>query len=103
MPSTTPSAERLTAVHSWPRTPRDCRVKTARDWFDHIDADKSGAIEANEVRDLYRQARGELLKPKELADAMKMMDIDGGGTVEFEEFAVWWLVALCQILPPVNA
>ena len=68
----------------------EARVKTAREWFDHIDVDKSGAIEANELRDLYRQARGEVLKDKDLHDAMKMMDIDGSGTVEFEEFAVWW-------------
>jgi hypothetical protein len=59
--------------------------------------DKSGAIEANELRDLYRQARGEILKPQELSDAMKSMDIDGGGTVEFDEFAVWWCVALAPV------
>lgn len=65
-------------------------IRTAREWFEHMDADNSGAIDEEEVRDLHRQACGKALKQKELRDAMKMMDIDGSGTVEYEEFAIWW-------------
>ena len=57
-------------------------------WFEHIDANGSGELDRDEVATLYRQAHGVNLKPKLLDDAMKMMDLDGSGSVEFEEFAV---------------
>jgi hypothetical protein len=63
-------------------------VKSAQQWFEHIDANGSGELDRDEVATLYRQAHGVNLKPKLLDDAMKMMDLDGSGSVEFEEFAV---------------
>eukprot|EP01048_Picozoa_sp_COSAG05_P010729 COSAG05_NODE_963_length_6408_cov_4.077984_2_plen_167_part_00 len=45
-------------------------IKTAREWFDLIDADGSGELKAGELAELYRQARGEKLRKQSLKDAM---------------------------------
>lgn len=41
-------------------------TKTAREWFDFFDSDRSGELDAEELAQLYRQARGEKLKKKEV-------------------------------------
>ena len=65
-------------------------VKTAREWFDLTDADNSGELDAEELVQLYQSARGEKLKKKDLKAAMAEMDTDGGGTIDFAEFEMWW-------------
>ncbi len=41
-------------------------TKTAREWFDFFDDDHSGELDAEELAQLYRSARGEKLKKKEV-------------------------------------
>ena len=65
-------------------------IKSAKEWFDMIDADGSGAIDEQEFANLYKRARGEKLKKKELKAAMVEMDTDGSGEIELDEFESWW-------------
>ena len=45
-------------------------LKSAREWFDTIDADGSGELDATELATLYRTAREETLSKKDLTAAM---------------------------------
>ena len=65
-------------------------VRTAQEWFDAIDTDRSGELDQDELAELYLQARGEKLKGKLLKSAMRTMDIDGDGSISFDEFERWW-------------
>ncbi len=65
-------------------------IKSAKEWFALIDADGSGAIDEQEFANLYKKARGEKLKKKELKAAMVEMDTDGSGEIELDEFESWW-------------
>ena len=51
-----------------------------------IDADGSGELDADEFVTLYKKARGEKIKGAALKEAMRQMDADGSGLIEFEEF-----------------
>ena len=77
-------SEPLVAIEDAPAT------KTAKEWFQTIDADNSGYLDAAELAELYKKARGEKLKGKALQNAMTQMDTDGGGTIELDEFEAWW-------------
>lgn len=60
-----------------------------RDLFDRIDKDKSKMLDRIEVARLI----GDLGRPMnrtELDETMKELDMDGSGTVSFEEFKCWW-------------
>ena len=57
--------------------------------FEQIDADASGVMDADEVRGLV-SLLGIKMNAKELQDAMFVMDDDGSGEVDFEEFFAWW-------------
>ncbi len=65
-------------------------IKSAKEWFALIDADGSGAIDEQEFAELYKKARGEKLKKKDLKVAMAEMDTDGSGEIELDEFESWW-------------
>jgi hypothetical protein len=56
-------ANKSGAILSFEPTPA---TKTAREWFDMIDADGSGELDAEELAELYQKARGEKLKKKEV-------------------------------------
>jgi len=68
----------------------DAAVPDARALFDETDADGSGELDASEVAQLYRKARGQKLGKSDLKAAMAQMDSDGDGRVDFAEFARWW-------------
>ena len=57
--------------------------------FQEADADGSGALDREEIRALSRNL-GCPLNGNELNAALKEMDEDGGGTVEFSEFYHWF-------------
>lgn len=57
--------------------------------FDHFDADKNGHIDEAEFARLLR-ALGAGVEPEELAIGFGIIDEDGNGTIEFEEFYRWW-------------
>ena len=77
-------SERLVSVEPAPA------IRSARSWFELIDADGSGELDAKELSTLYKLARGEKLSKQMLKDAMSQMDTDGNGTVGFDEFSEWW-------------
>lgn len=57
-------------------------VKTA---FHNIDTDGSGSIDATEVASLFADI-GKPVSPPDLGKLMRDADVDGSGTVSFEEF-----------------
>jgi Ca2+-binding EF-hand superfamily protein len=42
-------------------------VKSAKEWFETIDADGSGELDQDELATLYQKARGEKLKGKQVS------------------------------------
>ena len=77
-------SEQLIAVEAAPA------IKSAREWFQQIDANKSGQIDAHELAELYKQARGEKLKSKVVSKAMADMGSNGSGKCDLKEFERWW-------------
>jgi len=65
------------------------RVKL-RTIFDDVDTDGGGSIDKDEVKRLARTLFGADLTPLELKRAMKEMDPDGSGEVDFNEFCEWY-------------
>lgn len=62
--------------------------KFLQDMFDQFDEDKSGAISADELRDLLVKNR--LVDPDhDVEDVIKTIDDDGSGEVCFNEFSAW--------------
>ena len=57
--------------------------------FDELDEDGSGALDRDEVRSLVTQL-GMDASEKDVDAAMAVMDTDGNGTVDFDEFCAWW-------------
>ena len=57
--------------------------------FQEADADGSGGLDRDEIRALARSL-GNPLSEEELNVAMREMDEDGGGSVEFDEFLAWF-------------
>lgn len=53
--------------------------------FKAIDADGSGTITADELREALKQ-KGSLLKPDELQGLLAMIDMDKNGTIDYAEF-----------------
>ena len=60
-----------------------------RDCFARIDKDNSGSIERDEIAELAVEM-GRPLRDWELDEAMRTMDADGSGEVDFDEFEHWW-------------
>lgn len=57
--------------------------------FDKFDADRSGFIDAQEFQQLTF-ALGYALTPVEVEFAVKIIDTDGSGKIEKNEFSAWW-------------
>ena len=62
---------------------------TVKKVFDTYDKDGSGAIDAEELQKLSEEL-GRPLTADELAEAMKDLDINKDGVVDFDEFRRWW-------------
>ena len=67
---------------------RDPR-RILRNAFDRYDVDGSGSIDAGEFGALCAHL-GVALGPEEAAGALQAMDLDGNGTVEYEEFCYFF-------------
>ena len=82
-------------ISSNARTPRSARSPRARaqdkmrEIFDSIDEDNSGYLDRQELGHLAKRA-GRHLNERQLDDAMRAMDADNSGQVDFEEFCDWW-------------
>eukprot|EP00753_Platysulcus_tardus_P006733 PLAT14509.1.p2 GENE.PLAT14509.1~~PLAT14509.1.p2 ORF type:complete len:268 (-),score=98.53 PLAT14509.1:28-714(-) len=57
--------------------------------FNKYDADSSGTISRDELRQLCSD-KGYWLSEEELDAAMLVMDSDGSSAVSYEEFSAWW-------------
>jgi calmodulin len=68
-------------------TPED--IEEIRDIFNHFDKDKNGTIDAEELAALL-EALGADMSDEEMAIGLSVVDADGNGTIEFDEFAAWW-------------
>lgn len=53
--------------------------------FDYFDSDKSGSIDANELKECLK-CLGENVVDEEVADMISAMDIDCDGTIDYHEF-----------------
>eukprot|EP00941_MAST-03F_sp_MAST-3F-sp1_P004042 g4042.t1 len=67
-------------------TPWDENVKAL---FDEIDTDKSGFLDADEIKQLAINL-GKPMSEKQLKEAMQAMDPNGDQQVDFDEFSEWW-------------
>lgn len=60
-----------------------------REIFDHFDSDGNGVVDAAEFARLCR-----ILDPEfdegEIAVGLSIVDHNGNGQIEFEEFVDWW-------------
>ena len=60
-----------------------------RQAFEAMDADDSGTLDREEVRSLIAMM-GKRLTDAELDEAMKELDGDGSGEIDFREFSIYW-------------
>lgn len=70
-----------------------------RDAFDRYDADKSGAIDRNELRRMFREELCQPLSETQLDDAMRVMDRSGDDIVKFDELLAWFTEGLLSEKP----
>lgn len=56
-----------------------------------MDADEGGTLDREEIRVLARSLGNQLSEPQ-LDQAMREMDEDGSGEVDFEEFFDWYAI-----------
>lgn len=59
--------------------------------FDQLDADKSGTLEANEIKTLLKMLTDTEVTDEIVADVMSQLDIDNNGLIDFAEFTVWYV------------
>ena len=57
--------------------------------FNEIDADQSGTLEREEIK-LLALRLGKPMTERQLDEAMAVMDANGGGDVDMQEFAAWF-------------
>jgi len=57
--------------------------------FNKYDKDEDGSIGTSELHNLCLEM-GVELSPEQLEVALKVMDTDGNGTIELDEFEKWW-------------
>ena len=69
---------------------RDALREEAEQLFAEVDEDGSGTLDAEEVQQLASRL-GLKLDRVAAKEAMDVMDADGGGDVDFEEFWMWWV------------
>jgi len=67
----------------------EARVPLSKIVFDKYDKDKTGSISVKEFGHMCMEL-GTELSPEQLETAVRVMDKDGNGTIEYNEFAPWW-------------
>ena len=60
-----------------------------REIFDHYDADGNGVVDADEFARLCRTLDPEF-DEAEIKVGLSIVDHNGNGQIEFEEFVSWW-------------
>ena len=61
--------------------------------FRDLDADNSGLLDTDEVRELTKSL-GMLLDERQLLELMQKIDADGSGLVDFDEFFAWYVTSI---------
>ena len=74
----------------WPCKALGRHGSSLRALFDAADSDASGSLDIHEIAQVSHQLFGTALSGEDLVAAMKEMDGDGNGDVDFEEFKTWW-------------
>lgn len=62
-----------------------------REVFDQLDVDKSGTLEANEIKTLLKMLTDADVTDEVVAEVMNELDIDKNGLIDFSEFTVWYV------------
>ena len=70
--------------------------------FDTMDVDGNSTLDRSEISELGEAIMGESMTEEQLDAAMAVMDADGSGEVDFDEFLTWWTetVKRDEELPP---
>eukprot|EP01062_Namystynia_karyoxenos_P056440 TRINITY_DN47405_c0_g1_i1.p1 TRINITY_DN47405_c0_g1~~TRINITY_DN47405_c0_g1_i1.p1 ORF type:complete len:608 (+),score=198.84 TRINITY_DN47405_c0_g1_i1:82-1824(+) len=79
--------ERLRAAQK--RTFTEKEQKQIRKAFDTFDKDGSGKIDLAELRKVARELNHEMTE-EEAGESMKLLDVNGDGTLDWAEFLNWW-------------
>ena len=78
----------IEATRSANESPAEAEAR-ARSLFAELDEDGGGTLDAAEISAMAERL-GAPLKKKELKEAMGVMDEDGSGEVDIDEFLMWW-------------
>lgn len=78
----------IEATRSANESPAEAEAR-ARNLFDELDEDGGGTLDAGEISAMAERL-GAPLRKRELKEAMELMDEDGSGEVDIEEFLLWW-------------
>ena len=63
-----------------------------RQVFNTLDTEGTGVLGRDQVRRLVQEIEGTELSDEDLDAAMAIMDDDGNGTVDYQEFSDWWIM-----------
>eukprot|EP01043_Picozoa_sp_COSAG02_P068041 COSAG02_NODE_11154_length_1782_cov_1.877005_2_plen_319_part_01 len=58
--------------------------------FRQVDADGSGALDRDELKQLLKQLGQTKIRDEHVTELMEELDTDGDGGVSYEEFEQWW-------------
>lgn len=78
---------------------KDVNFKTVEEieaCFKKFDKDNSGSLDTAELDALTTELMGKPLTRNELASAEFLLDSDGNGAIEMEEFIIWWRSRIVQ-------
>ena len=56
-----------------------------------LDVDGNGTLDRGEISELGEAMMGQSMSEEQLDVAMSIMDADGNGAVDFDEFLQWWM------------
>eukprot|EP00753_Platysulcus_tardus_P015082 PLAT4766.1.p2 GENE.PLAT4766.1~~PLAT4766.1.p2 ORF type:complete len:135 (-),score=55.45 PLAT4766.1:88-492(-) len=68
----------------------DPKIAQLKKLFDKYDRDGSGTMEVAELGDYIRGDLGYAIAEEDLSVVLEMLDNDGSGRIEFNEFVNWW-------------
>ena len=79
----------------------ETQISEFKDAFDSVDLDRSGEIDATELKKLCEWC-GEILTDDDVARMMAMADTDGSGKIDFWEFVTLMVCSTPPHKPPTR-